>query len=150
MLVCLCPVFFSFSKSDADGNGYLQKIDQSENIALAGVEDTDIQGLSTAISDTEPRYSFYRYTHDVDGQTTNSIIFIYTCPSGSKVKERMIYASFKKVVMDTASAEAGIEIAKKLEASSPAEITPEMIGEEFQPRQEQKQGFARPKRPGKR
>ncbi|KAI4243933.1 MAG: hypothetical protein L6R42_010602, partial [Xanthoria sp. 1 TBL-2021] len=82
--------------------------------------------------------------------TTNSIIFIYTCPSGSKVKERMIYASFKKVVMETASAEAGFEIAKKLEASSPAEITPEMIGEEFQPRQEQKQEFARPKRPGKR
>ncbi|KAL8757122.1 MAG: hypothetical protein Q9199_002434 [Rusavskia elegans] len=145
-MVLSCP----FVKSDADGNGYLQKIDQSENIALAGVEDTDIQGLSTAISDTEPRYSFFRYTHEVDGQTTNSIIFIYTCPSGSKVKERMIYASFKKVVMETASAEAGFEIAKKLEASSPAEITPKMIEEEFQPRQEQKQGFARPKRPGKR
>ncbi|KAL8855008.1 MAG: hypothetical protein Q9221_000204 [Calogaya cf. arnoldii] len=126
------------------------KIDQNENITLAGVKDVDIQGLSTAISDTEPRYSFFRYTHDVDGQEKNSIIFIYTCPSGSKVKERMIYASFKKVVMDTASAEAGFEIAKKLEASSPSEITPEMIGEEFQPRQEQKQGFARPKRPGKR
>ena len=39
---------------------------------------------------------------------------------------------------------------KQLEASSPAEITPEMLGEEFQPRQEQKMGFARPKRPGKR
>ncbi|KAL8782954.1 MAG: hypothetical protein Q9213_004961, partial [Squamulea squamosa] len=126
------------------------RIDQSENIALAGVEDTDIQGLSTAISSTEPRYSFFRYTHDIGGQSTNSIIFIYTCPSGSKVKERMIYASFKKVVMDTASQEAGFEIAKKIEASSPSEITPEMIGEEFQPRQEVKQGFARPKRPGKR
>lgn len=101
-------------KSNANGSGYPQKIDQSENIALAGVEDTDIQGLSTAISDTEPRYSLYRYTHEVDGQTTNSIIFIYTCPSGSKVKERMIYASFKKVVMETASAEAGFEIAKKV------------------------------------
>ncbi|KAL8672285.1 MAG: hypothetical protein Q9168_003256 [Polycauliona sp. 1 TL-2023] len=137
-------------RSDADVNPWLQKIDQTETVTLAGVEGTDIQGLSTAISDTEPRYSFFRYTHEVDGLQTSSIIFIYTCPAGSKVKERMVYASFKRVVMDTASAQAGVEIAKKLEASSPSEITPEMIGEEFQPRLEQKQGFARPKRPGKR
>ncbi|KAL8910528.1 MAG: hypothetical protein Q9171_004187, partial [Xanthocarpia ochracea] len=126
------------------------RIDQSETIALAGVEDTDVQGLAAVISDTEPRYSFFRYPHEVDGQQTNSILFIYTCPSGSKVKERMTYASFKKMVMDVASTEAGFEVAKKLEASSPSEITPEMIREEFQPRQEQKQGFARPKKPGKR
>ncbi|KAL8728002.1 MAG: hypothetical protein Q9166_005673 [cf. Caloplaca sp. 2 TL-2023] len=91
-----------------------QRVDESENIALAGVEDSDVQKLATTISDTEPRYSFFRYSHGVDGQPTSSIVFIYTCPSGSKVKERMIYASFKKVVMDTASKEAGIEIAKKV------------------------------------
>ncbi|CAO1603451.1 Twinfilin-1 [Xanthoria calcicola] len=131
------------------------KIDQDEHLALAGVEDVDIKDLATAISDTEPRYSFFRYRHDVQDEqqpttTTHPIIFIYTCPAASKVKERMIYASFKGMVLETANVEAGLEIAKKLEASSPAEITPEMLGAEFQPRQEQKQGFARPKRPGKR
>ncbi|KAL8932401.1 MAG: hypothetical protein Q9211_006331 [Gyalolechia sp. 1 TL-2023] len=54
------------------------------------------------------------------------------------------------MVMDAASAEGGFEVAKKLEASSPSEITPEVIAEEVQPKAEQKQGFARPKRPGKR
>ncbi len=81
---------------------------------MAGVEDTDVQGLAAVISDTEPRYSFFRYPHEVDGQQTNSVIFIYTCPSGSKVKERMIYASFKKMVMDVATAEAGFGVAKKV------------------------------------
>ena len=81
----------------------------------------DIKDLATTISDTEPRYSFFRYRHDVhDGQqpttttTTHPIIFIYTCPSGSKVKERMIYASFKGMVLETASVEAGLEIAKRV------------------------------------
>ncbi|KAL8811373.1 MAG: hypothetical protein Q9223_007547, partial [Gallowayella weberi] len=126
------------------------RIDAEETITLAGVEDVDVHGLSKVISETEPRYSFFRYTHEVEGQAARSIVFIFTCPSGSKVKERMIYASFKKVVMDTTTQEAGFEIAKKIEASSAAEITPEMVGEEFRPRQEQKQGFARPKGPGKR
>ncbi|KAL8867804.1 MAG: hypothetical protein Q9174_005421 [Haloplaca sp. 1 TL-2023] len=56
----------------------------------------------------------------------------------------------KRTVMDAATSEGGFEIVKKFEASSPAEITPEMIAEEFQPKREVKQGFARPKRPGKR
>ncbi|KAL8806741.1 MAG: hypothetical protein Q9182_001139 [Xanthomendoza sp. 2 TL-2023] len=90
------------------------RIDANETIALAGVEDVDIPGLSKAISETEPRYSFFRYTHEVEGQATGSIIFIFTCPSGSKVKERMIYASFKKVVMDITSQKAGFEIAKRV------------------------------------
>lgn len=97
----------------------LQKIDQDEHLALAGVEDVDIKDLATAISDTEPRYSFFRYRHDVQDEqqpttTTHPIIFIYTCPAASKVKERMIYASFKGMVLETANVEAGLEIAKKV------------------------------------
>ncbi|KAL8948308.1 MAG: hypothetical protein Q9222_005491, partial [Ikaeria aurantiellina] len=127
------------------------KITDTEAIALAGTKDTDLQGLPASISDTEPRYTFFRYEHEGTGEERKSeIVFIYTCPAASKVKQKMIYASFKKVVMDTASLEGGFEVVKKLEASSPMEITPEMIEEEFQPKVEQKQGFARPKRPGKR
>lgn len=50
----------------------------------------------------------------MDGKEESPIVFIYTCPSGSKVKERMVYASFKKVVMDAASREGGFEVAKKV------------------------------------
>ncbi|KAI4146202.1 MAG: hypothetical protein L6R39_003552, partial [Caloplaca ligustica] len=126
------------------------RIAADERIELAGSEETDLAGLASCISDTEPRYSFFRYTHEVDGREQSPIVFIYTCPPGSKVKERMVYACFKKEVMDAASQEGGFEVAKKLEASSPSEITPEMIEEEFRPKLEQKQGFARPKRPGKK
>ncbi|KAL8990503.1 MAG: hypothetical protein Q9177_000854 [Variospora cf. flavescens] len=117
---------------------------------LAGTEETDLTALTSKISDTEPRYSFFNYTHAADdGTETSSVVFIYTCPPGSKVKERMVYASFRRMVIGAASQAGGFEVAKKLEASSPSEITPDMIEEEFHPRQEQKQAFARPKRPGK-
>lgn len=82
---------------------------------LAGVEETDLAGLASTISDTEPRYSFFRYTHAMDGTEENSsVVFIYTCPPASKVKERMVYASFKKMVMDAASQAGGFEVAKKV------------------------------------
>ncbi|KAL8686203.1 MAG: hypothetical protein Q9218_007271, partial [Villophora microphyllina] len=126
------------------------RIGEKESIELAGVSDTDAAGLATAISGTEPRYTFFRYTHDANGQETSSIVFIYTCPSGSKIKERMVYASMRMAVLEMASREGGFEVVKRIEASNPAEITAEVLAEEFQVKQEVKQGFARPKRPGKR
>ncbi len=62
----------------------------------------------------------------------------------------MVYASTKQGFLTAASSTLGIEIAKKLEASSPSEITNATLEEEFRPKQEQKQGFSRPKKPGKR
>lgn len=41
-------------------------------------------------------------------------------------------------------------LVRQIEASSPSEVTASMIHEEFHPKQEQKQAFSRPKRPGKR
>ena len=41
-------------------------------------------------------------------------------------------------------------VLRQIEASSPSEITASLIHEEFHAKQEQKQAFSRPKRPGKR
>ena len=136
-------------------------------LELAGTSSTDAEGLAGSISDSEPRFSFFRYTHDVNGTRQEPLIFIYTCPPGSKIRERMIYASAKLGVIRAAGDELGLEVAKKVsgadgsfalfssnllqfEASSPSEITASTIEDEFRPKQEQKQGFSRPKRPGKR
>ena len=43
-----------------------------------------------------------------------SVVFIYTCPSGSKIKERMVYASTKQGFLASMSSDMGIEIAKKV------------------------------------
>ena len=87
---------------------------KDETIELVGSSSTDADGLASAISDTEPRYSFFRYSHQVGGSEQTSIVFIYTCPSGSKIKERMVYASTKQGFLASMSSDMGIEIAKKV------------------------------------
>ena len=85
----------------------LQKIDvPNESIELASTCSVDADGLSSAISDHEPRYSFFRYSHDHEGQTQSPIVFIYTCPTGSKIKERMLYASSRAGIISTAESDA--------------------------------------------
>ena len=65
----------------------------------------------------------------------------------------MVYASSRAFVVKIAEGE-GVEIAKRIEAGGPEEVTEERLRDEALPKTEEvaggKQGFARPKRPGKR
>ncbi|KAH0565599.1 hypothetical protein GP486_001014 [Trichoglossum hirsutum] len=122
---------------------------QQETVDLAGTTATDAVGLATAISGQDPRYSFFRYDHEFEGREESPIIFVYTCPAASRVKERMLYASCRGSVVIAAS-DAGLTIAKKMEATSPSEITAATIEEEFHPKREERVAFSRPKRPGRR
>ena len=95
----------------------LQNINvKDETIELVGSSDTDADGLAAAISSTEPRYSFFRYSHQVEGseQSPSPIVFIYTCPPASKIKERMVYASTKQSFLAAMSSDLGLDIAKKV------------------------------------
>ncbi|KAM0125154.1 hypothetical protein ACHAP3_009901 [Botrytis cinerea] len=120
-----------------------------ETMELASKTQTSISEISSTISATEPRFSFYRYTHDHNGSTSSPIVFIYTCPSGSKIKERMIYASSSRSAQQLAESEAGLTIEKRLEAGSPEDISQESIDSDLHPKTEVKKTFARPKRPGR-
>ena len=89
-----------------------QRIDiATETIELAGTSSTDAAGLASEISDSEPRYSFFRYSGD-GGEAP--IIFVYTCPSGSKIKERMLYATSKLTFVQAVEAEAGLNVVKRV------------------------------------
>lgn len=110
------------------------------------------------ISTTEPRFSFYSHPHQTaDRGEGPTILFIYTCPTGSKIKERMIYSTSKSWTRIVAERDAGITISKSLEATEPNEITAEVLGGGSQSAEQSgaeskpsSTGFARPKRPGRR
>ena len=87
---------------------------KDETIELVGSSNTDADGLASSISNTEPRYSFFRYSQHTEGSEQSPIVFIYTCPSGSKIKERMVYASTKQGFLASMSSDMGLEIAKKV------------------------------------
>jgi len=105
--------------------------------------------ISTSIPPDKPSYTFYHYP------ATGAVVFIYTCPSGSKVKERMLYASCRAGLLELAKGE-GVVVAKRIEIGEPSEIGADRLKEELEaPKAEDsnggaRQGFARPKRPGRK
>lgn len=128
-----------------------QKINiANETMELADSSNVPVGSLSTTISSTEPRYSFYRFTHTHGGTETSPMLFIYTCPSGSKIRERMLYAASSRSAVQVAEAEAGIKVDKKIEAGTPEDVTEESILGDLHPKVEVKKAFERPKRPGRK
>ena len=75
---------------------------------------------------------------------------MYSCPTGSKIKERMVYAASRARILAIAEQEAGLTISKKLEASNPDEWTEDVLASEFAEKKVETKGFARPKRPGRK
>lgn len=122
----------------------LQLDSSTDNVAPGDVGRT--------IHASEPRFTFY--SHASTAQRT--IFFIYTCPSGSKIKERMLYSTAKRVTRTVAERDAGVTVDKSLEVTEPNELSAEEFGSGAADTQEAKEsapassGFARPKRPGRR
>ncbi|KAF7846002.1 hypothetical protein BT93_L5627 [Corymbia citriodora subsp. variegata] len=132
-------------KSAAEGALVQIKIDvKSERLLLDSESTASPAELSSKIEATEPRYSFYRYPgHE-------GVLFMYSCPSQSKIKERMVYASSRARLVNIAEQEVGLQILKRFEASSPSEWTEDVLAGEFEEKKVESRGFARPKRPGRR
>ncbi|KAI9375624.1 hypothetical protein BJX61DRAFT_531458 [Aspergillus egyptiacus] len=141
---------------DEDAKGALESLQQgglvqvsidvpTETLKLAAAESgVDAESVQTHISSSSPRYTFYHYPD------SDAVIFIYTCPSGSSIKERMLYASSRMYALQLAE-EQGLKVSKKIEAGSPDEVTGERLHEEVNPPQNNnlRQGFAKPRRPGR-
>ncbi|ODV97119.1 hypothetical protein PACTADRAFT_48875 [Pachysolen tannophilus NRRL Y-2460] len=118
---------------------------EDESIKLA--KEASLNSLKDIISSifTEsPQYSIVNYG--------NKVSFIYTCPSGSKVKERMIYASNKLgFVNNFLIKELNLEVFKIIEVGDVDEIDLNVLDpkEDSQDEPEQKKNlkFNRPKGP---
>lgn len=118
----------------------------TETLQLVSSSTADASSLSSAIDAQEPRYSFYRHS-----DPAASILFISTCPSSARIKERMLYAASRGNVISLAQNDGGLKVAKRIEATNPSEVTEEVIADEFKVEEkEEKKGFAKPKRPGRR
>jgi hypothetical protein len=80
-------------------------------------------------------------------------VFIYSCPTTSSIKNRMLYASSRSTVL-AAAAELGITADAKIETSEVDEVTLKHITKEVHGDEpvadEKKKGFARPRGPMRR
>ncbi|CAG8193874.1 unnamed protein product [Penicillium nalgiovense] len=80
----------------------------TEKIVLADSQSgVEAESVATHISSSSPRYSFYHYPG------SEVVIFVYTCPTGSSIKERMLHASSRRNAITVAEQE-GLKIEKKV------------------------------------
>lgn len=115
---------------------YLQfKIElKEEKIHLVKAANVEIMKLPKEVPDDEARYHIYQFKHTHEGDYFESFIFIYSMP-GYKcpVKERMMYSSCKNPFLQQIK-EFGLEIEKKIEIDTGADLTEEYFQEELHPR----------------
>jgi len=116
---------------------------------------TSISSLRNLIPLDEPRFHFFNYRHNYDGSNVSSIVYLFSCPDGSKgtksapVRMRMLYSSSKANVAEIIKS-VGSTISARLEINSGEEIDEEELVNMLHPQKaEQSKNFARPARPGK-
>lgn len=99
-----------------DGGLVMLKIDASETIVLAEAPASSVStsDLASHISSTEPRYSIYKHSYSGASGQESAAIFIYTCPTATKVKDRMVYASSRRSAEVLAEQGAGLKLDKKV------------------------------------
>lgn len=118
----------------------------TETLRLVSSTSATPSMIAESIDTKEPRYVFYR--HD---DPEASIVFISTCPSAAKIRERMLYAASRGNVVNLAQNEGGLKVRKRIEATNPDEVSEQVILEEFKAdAASETKGFAKPKRPGRK
>jgi len=147
----------ALKKFQAGENNYVQiSIDcDKERIQLDHAGKIDFSGLTGEVPLSEPRFHFFAYQHDHEGQDTTSYVFVFSCPDGSKgtksapIRMRMLYSSSKANVTNVLT-QLGGKIDAKLEINAPEDLSEADLLAQLHPVTEKKENnFSKPSRPGK-
>ncbi|XP_051931986.1 twinfilin-2 [Hippocampus zosterae] len=126
---------------------------ERETIELVHFHHTETRDLPYRVPKDTPRYHFFLYKHFHEGDSFESVVFIYSMPGYScSIKERMLYSSCKSRLLEEVERDYQLQVAKKLEIDDGDVLTEEFLYEEFHPKQHAlRQAFAKPRGPaGKR
>lgn len=134
----------------------------TETMVLNSILDAEIEDLPKHIPASEPSYAFFAWHHTLGSEARRDIVFIYSCPSSSPVKHRMLYSSGVNVAVKQAR-DMGVPVAtKRVETSEPGEIDAESVlatlgldanaaaSKASTPSVQSERAFARPKGPSRK
>jgi len=146
----------------------------TETLILKSAEDISVDRVGAALPASEPCYAFFAWPEASNTPPTRQIIFIYSCPSSSPVKHRMLYSSAARGVHASATSilsngsSVSALASRKIETSDPKEIDEAFLRAELgvgaggsgsgpgsgsgtpSLGEEEKKPFARPKGPGRK
>ncbi|KAI8344054.1 hypothetical protein BC941DRAFT_407633 [Chlamydoabsidia padenii] len=120
------------AKSDRPHNFVSLSLNK-ESIELDDSSNVDVKDLKNKINGSSPRFTFYVLEHQHQGESKEAIVFIYTCPPSSKIREKMLYSSSKANVITGATSKADITVLKKFETSDPSDVTEDYLTEDLYP-----------------
>jgi len=129
----------------------------SEKIIHFSSDTVTIEECQKRIPLNEPRFHFFNWEHDHEGEHFTSLIFCYSCVlQGAKgsisapVKHRMLYSTSKANVVTIAESR-GLQIAAKIEVNSVDEFSAHDLLPVLHPaKAEAKKTFTKPKPQGQR
>ncbi|XP_045475310.1 twinfilin [Harmonia axyridis] len=132
---------------------YLQfKIDmENEKIDISFMGKVTIEELPTKVPTDSARYHLFNFKHNHLGSCIETMVFIYSMPGYTcPIRERMLYSSCKNPLINTICS-LGLNIEKKIEIDSGAELTASYLYDEVHPTKTSNlPKFAKPKGPPNR
>ncbi|PBK64439.1 actin depolymerizing protein [Armillaria solidipes] len=137
----------------------------TETLTLVSVTSASVEDLSSALPTSEPSYAFFAWSHSHSSSPRRDIIFIYSCPSTSPIKHRMLYSTSAYPIYMVAKTllPPDTVAARRIETSDPKEITEDYLKIELKLTSDnsvpnapealdggEKKPFAKPKGPNRR
>ncbi|KZT68163.1 actin depolymerizing protein [Daedalea quercina L-15889] len=139
----------------------------TETIILSSATECSIDQLGSSLPASEPSYGLFALPQSLSS-SQRELVFIYSCPSSSPVKNRMLYSSGKMSTYLDAKKALDLEggpttiAERKIETSDPSELNESYLASELgrgravaasvaaPAVQDEKKPFARPKGPGRK
>ncbi|EIW60075.1 actin depolymerizing protein [Trametes versicolor FP-101664 SS1] len=142
----------------------------TESLLLTSAQEVDVSGLSSALPASDPSYAFFAWPQNITSPPRRDVVPIYSCPSASAVRHRMLYSSaVLSVVREvkellSSSGSSSTIASRKVETSDPSELDEKYLIAELglsstgasaatagvPTEGSDKKPFARPKGPGRK
>ncbi|KAI0372856.1 actin depolymerizing protein [Pilatotrama ljubarskyi] len=142
----------------------------TETLQLTSSQAVEVSNLASSIPSSDPSYAFFAWPQSITSPPRRDIVPIYSCPSASPVRHRMLYSSaVLSVVREvqeilSSSGSTSTVASRKVETSDPSELDEKYLiaelgltgpdastGAAAQPIEgSDKKPFARPKGPGRK
>ncbi|KAI0332117.1 actin depolymerizing protein [Cubamyces sp. BRFM 1775] len=143
----------------------------TETLLLSSAQEIDISNLGSSIPAADPSYAFFAWPQSITSPPRREIVPIYSCPSASPVRHRMLYSSAALSVVRNvkdilgSSGSTSTLASRKVETSDPSELDEKYLAAELglvgsdaptgatglpSELPDNKPKFARPKGPGRK
>ncbi|KAG5634571.1 hypothetical protein H0H81_001496, partial [Sphagnurus paluster] len=105
------------------------EIDRSTEVLTCTTSETTVETLGSSLPPSQPCYALFSWAHEYSSPPRREIVFIYSCPSTSPIRDRMVYSTGAlstymaiKAILGEDSPNAHLA-SRKIQSSDPKELS---------------------------